>query len=133
MRGYQDIRKIGSLSNNHYFISGIFLSGSFSLCGIPFLSGFYSKDAILEQFLIVQNNAWLLASVFVATILTSMYSIRIVSMLFVSYSSRERLRAEADSNNRIRLGVFVLFFPAVVGGLLLTSWNQSGVFVLLPL
>ena len=52
MSGYQDTRKIGSLNKNNFYISRIYLSRSLRLCGIPFISGFYSKDAILEQFFI---------------------------------------------------------------------------------
>lgn len=56
VKDYQDVRKIGSLSVNNYFISSAFLIGSLSLCGMPFLSGFYSKDTILEQFLISKSG-----------------------------------------------------------------------------
>lgn len=56
VKDYQDVRKIGSLSVNNYFISSAFLIGSLSLCGMPFLSGFYSKDTILEQFLIGEGG-----------------------------------------------------------------------------
>lgn len=133
VRGYQDIRKIGSLNKNNFFISAIFLSGSLRLCGIPFISGFYSKDAILEQFMIRASRPWVSIITYVATIFTAMYSIRVIIMLFTSHSSRERFSAERDSNRRIRRGILALFLPAVGGGLFLSCWNQFRPLVEMPL
>jgi NADH-ubiquinone oxidoreductase chain 5 len=44
----QDIRKFGGIPRLMPFVYGIFLIGCTSLCAIPFLSGFYSKDLVLE-------------------------------------------------------------------------------------
>jgi NADH:ubiquinone oxidoreductase subunit 5 (subunit L)/multisubunit Na+/H+ antiporter MnhA subunit len=115
--GYQDIRKMGSLVKNNFFISGVFLSGSLRLCGIPFLTGFYSKDAILEQFFIASYGAWTVRLCYLATIITAAYSLRVILILFTSFSSRESVRGERDSRSRISVGIFALYFPAVSGGL----------------
>jgi len=85
VRGYQDVRKIGSLNKNNFFIFSIFLSGSFSLCGLPFLTGFYSKDVILEQFLINSFRIWLGTICYLATILTAAYSVRVILILFTFF------------------------------------------------
>lgn len=132
VRGYQDIRKIGSLNRNNFLISRVFLTGSLSLCGMPFLTGFYSKDAILEQFLINSFRIWTLRVVFLATMLTSAYSIRVILILFTFFSSRERLRLEGDSVNRMSAGILTLFIPAVTGGIVLSCWSQPSSLVELP-
>jgi NADH-ubiquinone oxidoreductase chain 5 len=44
----QDMRKMGSIVYFMPFTFIVMLIGSFSLKGFPFLTGFYSKDAILE-------------------------------------------------------------------------------------
>lgn len=44
----QDIRRMGGLGKIMPFTYTMFLLGSLALIGFPFLSGFYSKDLILE-------------------------------------------------------------------------------------
>ena len=46
----QDIRFIGGLSFYMPFTSSCLMVSNFALCGMPFLSGFYSRDFILEMF-----------------------------------------------------------------------------------
>jgi len=48
MQGEQDMRKFGSLINVIPYTYSMMFVGFFALAGFPFLSGFYSKDLILE-------------------------------------------------------------------------------------
>ena len=78
----QDIRKGGSIL---YFIPLTYtcvLVGSLSLMGLPFLSGFYSKDLIIET---ISGSYYLSFSLLLATIsasLTAFYSFRLVYFTF---------------------------------------------------
>lgn len=44
----QDIRSFGSLSLNFPLVTVCMNLANLSLCGVPFLAGFYSKDLIVE-------------------------------------------------------------------------------------
>jgi len=56
IKDYQDLRKMGGYHNNHIIIGSIIMISNLSLCGLPFMSGFYSKDIILEVFMLIEVN-----------------------------------------------------------------------------
>lgn len=72
----QDFRLLGGLFYQMPFSVCCINIANLALCGSPFLSGFYSKDLILEGFLFSYDNIFILFLVFFATGLTVCYSIR---------------------------------------------------------
>jgi NADH-ubiquinone oxidoreductase chain 5 len=80
----QDIRYMGGFLPFLPFLYSLFLIGSLSLAGFPFLTGFYSKDLILEfafsTFTISSYFVFWLALLTVS--LTSFYSFRLLYFLF---------------------------------------------------
>lgn len=84
LSGEQDMRKFGGLMRVLPFTYAAFLVGSVALMGIPFLSGFYSKDFILEivggSHTISSNFAYLLGTV--SAFFTSFYSFRLLYLTF---------------------------------------------------
>lgn len=76
--GYQDIRILGIISLVSPFISYIMVLSRLSLRGVLFLSGFYSKDIILEYIYLYNINWTMLLLIFISTIFTVLYSLRLV-------------------------------------------------------
>ncbi len=81
----QDMRKMGGVVKLLPFTYSIMLIGSLSLTGFPFLTGFYSKDVILEvacaTYTTSGNIAYWLGSICVA--LTAYYSFRLLLLTFL--------------------------------------------------
>jgi len=82
----QDLRKMGGLKNILPFSYSIMLIGSLALIGFPFLSGFYSKDVILElsfaKFTASGHFSFLLGTL--AAFCTAFYSTRVLFLVFLS-------------------------------------------------
>nr|QBC73196.1 NADH dehydrogenase subunit 5 [Peltospira smaragdina] len=72
----QDLRMLGNLWKDMPLTISCLNIANLALCGAPFLSGFYSKDLILEMFLFSPCNMILLILIFFATGMTSAYSLR---------------------------------------------------------
>lgn len=80
----QDIRKMGKLAGLLPFSYVMFLIGSLALAGLPFISGYYSKDAILE--LAFSSNFYYGYFCFITGVLaafcTAFYSFRTIILVF---------------------------------------------------
>ncbi|MBJ6359878.1 NADH-quinone oxidoreductase subunit L [Paenibacillus sp. MAHUQ-46] len=85
----QDMRKMGGLAKLLPFTYAMMTIGSFALVGFPFLTGFYSKDVILEvafaRYTFSGNFAYFLGSVCV--FLTSYYSFKGLFAAFIAPTS----------------------------------------------
>nr|QNQ65316.1 NADH dehydrogenase subunit 5 [Amphiura sp. JN-2020] len=110
----QDLRKMGNSGWNLPLTSGALAIGSLSLCGFPFLAGFYSKDLILEAAQISTTNSISIILVLIATLTTALYSIRLIMFLFLSNNNGNEIvpLGEAAPNQggpllRLLLGVFL--------------------------
>ena len=85
----QDMRKMGGLVQLLPFTYSMMCIGSFALVGFPFLTGFYSKDVILEvayaKYTISGNFTYFFGCLVV--LLTSYYSFRLLFLSFLSSSA----------------------------------------------
>nr|YP_009971715.1 NADH dehydrogenase subunit 5 [Thesaurus albertalleni]QNG56425.1 NADH dehydrogenase subunit 5 [Thesaurus albertalleni] len=77
MNSCQDIRYMGSLIYYLPLTCTFFNISNFALCGLPFLSGFYSKDLIVEVMSMHYLNFFIYLIFYVSIGLTVCYSIRL--------------------------------------------------------
>ena len=80
----QDIRKMGGIYKKIPYTYAFMVIGTLAITGFPFLSGFYSKDAILEAAYFSTNNMGGYATVIgvLTAMLTSIYSWRLIFKTF---------------------------------------------------
>jgi NADH-quinone oxidoreductase subunit L len=86
-----DIRKMGGLRKKLPVVFWTFLIGSASLAALPLVTaGFYSKDQILWFAWAADNgNPWLWAAAFAGAFLTSLYTARLVFLVFFGKTKTE--------------------------------------------
>jgi proton-translocating NADH-quinone oxidoreductase chain L len=92
----QDIRRMGAFYYILPFTYTMFLIGTLALIGFPFLSGFYSKDVILEfsfvKYTVSSLFSYWLGSI--STIFTSFYSFRLLYFVFFgTYRGSKKARS----------------------------------------
>nr|UFK29022.1 NADH dehydrogenase subunit 5 [Moina macrocopa] len=85
--GSQDMRFYGGQIENYPVIGVCLNIANLSLCGIPFMSGFYSKDLIVELASQGYWNQCMIFIMFLSLGLTVMYSVRLVFLSLVKVSS----------------------------------------------
>nr|YP_009092125.1 NADH dehydrogenase subunit 5 [Elaphe taeniurus]AGS12976.1 NADH dehydrogenase subunit 5 [Elaphe taeniurus] len=81
----QDIRMMGGLLKTLPMTSSFLIIANFSLMGMPFLSGFYSKDTIIETLVNSHTNSWGITITVIATILSACYSTQIMLTTMTGY------------------------------------------------
>nr|ARH55071.1 NADH dehydrogenase subunit 5 [Lordithon exoletus] len=130
----QDIRFMGSLIYSMPMICAIFNISNLSLCGLPFLSGFYSKDLILEMFSMQYINMFTYLVFFVSTGLTVSYTFRLTYYTMLGDFNFLALNSLNDKNYIMQKGMFGLIFFVVIGGSsLMWIMFPTPYFICLPL
>lgn len=130
----QDIRYIGGLVVQMPLTCCFFNISNLALCGLPFLSGFYSKDLILEISSINYIRIFVYIVFFISTGLTICYTIRLIYYLILgdfNYSSLNNLN---DSSYLILKGIGGLIFLVIIGGrILIWLIFPTPIFICLPI
>jgi len=118
----QDMRKMGGLKRLLPFTYSIMLIGSLALMGFPFLTGFYSKDTILEvayaKYTIWGHFSYYLGTF--AAFFTAFYSIRLLFLVFLAEPNGHRkviLNAH-EGSWRMTFPLFILSILSISVGFL---------------
>lgn len=134
----QDLRRMGGLIKYLPYTYSVMTIGSLSLMGFPFLTGFYSKDLILEvayaQYSCSGTFAHWLGTL--SAFLTAFYSFRLIYLAFISNTNAYKNSFfhvhEGPLNMSIPLGILALgsIFVGYIGkdafvGMGTTFWNNA--------
>jgi len=118
----QDMRKMGGLRNLLPFTYSILLIGSLALMGFPFLTGFYSKDTILEvayaKYTIWGHFSYYLGTF--AAFFTAFYSIRLLFLVFLAEPNGHKvvLINAHEGSWRMTFPLFILSLLSILIGFL---------------
>nr|BCJ04127.1 NADH dehydrogenase subunit 5 [Amynthas yunoshimensis]BDQ44325.1 NADH dehydrogenase subunit 5 [Amynthas yunoshimensis] len=72
----QDLRWMGNITTQMPTTTSCLILANMALCGAPFMSGFYSKDMIVESSIFYSNNFIMLLIILFTVSLTSFYTMR---------------------------------------------------------
>ena len=116
----QDIRKMGGLIKFLPFTYTTMLVGSLSLLATPWLTGFYSKDLIIElaygQYSFSGIYAYILGSLTAG--LTAFYSFRLISLVFLTVPNgiKNVYLNSHESNFAVVIPLFILALFSILFG-----------------
>ena len=115
----QDMRKMGALKNKLPITYMTMLLGTFAISGIPFFSGFFSKDEILwKAYSSPLGSPWLWGVGFLTAGLTAFYMFRMIYLTFHGESRVDSHTAEHvhESPFSMTIPLMILAALAVTGG-----------------
>jgi NADH-quinone oxidoreductase subunit L len=117
LSGELDIRKMGGLRKYLPLTYPTFLIATIAIAGVPFFSGFFSKDAILTSaFAQGQYFVWILG--LFGAVMTAFYMFRLV---FLTFFGKERLEPDAkahlhESPKVMTIPLAILAFCSIFAG-----------------
>nr|ARH54735.1 NADH dehydrogenase subunit 5 [Trigonopterus sp. 2 AH-2016] len=132
---YQDIRYMGGLMQFFPLSCACMGVSSFALCGLPFLSGFYSKDLILEVVSMGQIGWFVYWLFYISIGLTVSYSMRLFMYVSMGRFNVLSVNSLVESTSGLMLKSMVPLSILVIfkGSWLLWLGFSTPYFIVLPM
>nr|AFI23455.1 NADH dehydrogenase subunit 5 [Ceratocombus sp. HL-2012] len=129
----QDIRYMGGVSNLLYFTSICFCISNLSLCGFPFLSGFYSKDLMVEFYSYDGFSGLFYFLYYFSLGLTVSYSVRLIYYLFLGDLNMFMYNSYFEDFTMIFSMFFLVIMSIISGSLLFWLMFSFSYYLILPI
>jgi NADH-ubiquinone oxidoreductase chain 5 len=147
MQGEQDIRKMGGLIKIYPFTYRMMMIGVFALMGLPFMSGFYSKELIIKMGRSVCNNIYDINDIYkyiifsyyilmCSIIMTGYYNIRMINLTYLGIirNTKRIIINGGENSNYLGIPLIMLCILSIFSGYILEDimvgwgtnyWNNS--------
>nr|QCG69864.1 NADH dehydrogenase subunit 5 [Cyllorhynchites ursulus] len=134
MNSCQDIRYMGSLIYHMPLTCALLNICNFSLCGLPFMSGFYSKDMIVEVMTMNYLNIFIYLIFYISVGLTVCYSFRLSYYTMTGNWNFMSLSTIGEYSLTMLKGMLgLIFFVVVSGSSLMWEMFMVPYFICLPM
>nr|ASR74907.1 NADH dehydrogenase subunit 5 [Sinotaia quadrata] len=117
--GNQDVRLMNMLYYQLPLTSSCMNIANTSLCGGLFLSGFYSKDLILELSLFNSTSLFMVMMIFLSVVLTITYSMRLLFISVCGMNKGVGFHSKGDLNIYFNFSMLILSSAAITFGAML--------------
>ena len=122
----QDMLKMGGLLKKMPLTAVTFIAATLSNCAVPFLAGWYSKDAIIEA-AYHDGHLVIFAFLALAALATCLYSGRMIRLVFLGEANSEEASHAHESPWTMTLPLVVLgLVYSVAGGFLASTLMPAG-------
>nr|APX39643.1 NADH dehydrogenase subunit 5 [Cryptocephalus pusillus] len=128
----QDIRYMGGLIKQMPFTITLFNICNFSLCGLPFLSGFYSKDMIVEIMSMDYLNIFIYLIFYISVGLTVSYSFRLSFYTLAGDYKFMSLSGLSEGNFMVKSMGWIILLVIFSGSMLNWVIFSTPYFIILP-
>nr|YP_009443920.1 NADH dehydrogenase subunit 5 [Stimulopalpus japonicus]ATU07141.1 NADH dehydrogenase subunit 5 [Stimulopalpus japonicus] len=112
----QDIRYMGSISTQVPILGMCFSVSNLSLCGMPFLAGFYSKDLILEMVSMGVINKLIYYMFYISTLFTVIYTFRLIYYVMINKFNLCGFHILGDNDYTMLSSMMMMLLMVVFGG-----------------
>nr|BDQ43753.1 NADH dehydrogenase subunit 5 [Metaphire communissima] len=114
----QDLRWMGNITTQMPTTTSCFILANMALCGAPFMSGFYSKDMIVESSIFYSNNFIMLLIILFTVSLTSFYTTRfMLTTIWGPSNSGAFIHLQED--NSLTMPMLILSSMSIISGSML--------------
>nr|QPB46197.1 NADH dehydrogenase subunit 5 [Bemisia tabaci] len=128
MTNTQDLRKISSANVSLVVTKISFNTASMTLCALPFLSSFYSKEIIMEMIMVKSLNKIMGLTFTMMMMVTAIYSLKMMTIINLNKMTSVMKITKETSKQKLSK-IFLLMPSVILGNKMLwsvdLSWNVN--------